>query len=144
MIDILKKSVGLGYFLEYLAEIKSKYLLDFWLEAETVHMVLETNYSRKSPTIRRRLSRTKSLSISNKKGQASKETTENLKTDENIENKDKENLPVSHEAIFDSTQEANDSKNTYDEPLNRRPSTLRTYEEFKTRAKSRSIYLFLF
>ena len=158
-MDILKKSVGLGHFLEYLAEIKSKYLLDFWLEAETLHMVLETSYTRKSPTIRRRLSRTKSLSNSSKRDLT--KTEENtVKTDLSkqndinksfgeIENKDKETLLVSNQDTANekmtTLQGSNcESKNTFEEPLNRKPLTLRTYEEFKTRSKSRSIFLSFF
>ena len=156
-MDILKKSVGLGHFLEYLAEIKSKYLLDFWLEAETLHMVLETNYSRKSPTIRRRLSRSKSLSNTSKKDSTKTEETIK-KTDSSnqndinkslgeIENKDKEALPVSNQDTanrkISTPSDSNfESKNTFDEPLNRKPLTLRTYEEFKTRSKSRSKFFF--
>ena len=160
LMDILKKSVGLGHFLEYLAEIKSKYLLDFWLEAETLLMVLETNYSRKSPSLRRRLSRSKSLSTPSKKDQCSKESTKteqtSIKTDlqkqnsrskVEIENKDKEALPLSNQDDINGlilTDSKGESKNTYDEPLNRRPSTLRSYEDFKTRAKSRSTNGFSF
>ncbi|XP_065683213.1 A-kinase anchor protein 10, mitochondrial isoform X2 [Hydra vulgaris] len=46
LLDVLKKSVALGYFLDFLNEHGKKNLLDFWLEAETFRMVLESQYKR--------------------------------------------------------------------------------------------------
>ena len=145
LMDILKKSMALGYFLEYLAEIKHKCLLDFWLEAETLRMVSETNYCRRTPTSARRrtLSRTRSLNSPSSKVEKAIKTDSNEQNDISHENLDSKNLSNSslNQPIpnMNHTVEQKESRNTFDQPLQRRSSaTLRSYEDFKTRAKSRS------
>ena len=46
ILDILKKSVALGYFLDFLKDINQKHYLDFWLEAETFRLVATQNQKR--------------------------------------------------------------------------------------------------
>ena len=166
-MDILKKSVALGYFLEYLGDLQKKNLLDFWLEAETLRMVSETNYCRRTPiNSRRRISRTRSLnatpvkansplqrqksqSISNsglnlttisslnKEGDVcDNETCITPKTIDSTSMNAKEMLARSNSVVLPS--ECVTPKNTFDPPLNRSASILRSYEDFKSRAKSRS------
>lgn len=159
LLDILKKSVALGYFLEYLDGINKKCLLNFWLEAETLRMVSESNYSRRTPTTsRRRLSRTKSLTNTPPRSHVPRENSRKSFSEPNNRNSTNnipDMIPVKNESIFSTEINPNfgiengasvmefrgseSFKNTFDPPLStRRSSTLRSYEEFKSRARSRT------
>ncbi|XP_066923181.1 A-kinase anchor protein 10, mitochondrial-like [Clytia hemisphaerica] len=145
LMDILKKSMALGYFLEYLAEIKRKFLLDFWLEAETLRMVSETNYCRRTPTSARRrtLSRTRSLNSPSSKVENTIKTDSTKLNDISQENMDDKRVLNSNfnQSLnnLDHTVEQRESRNTFEQPLPRQSSTtLRSYEDFKSRAKSRN------
>lgn len=62
LLDILKKSVALGYFLDFLKERDERNLLDFWLEAETFRMISESKYRRRKPRSGSSISRKSSVS----------------------------------------------------------------------------------
>jgi hypothetical protein len=163
-MDILKKSVALGYFLEYLGDLQKKCLLDFWLEAETLRMVSETNYCRRTPTSsRRRISRTKSLNATPVKANSplQRQKTHSI-SNSGLDLSEGYSLNKESNACDIETPPTNDSrnmnaietleqsnsvmlscesvtnKNTFNPPLNRSLPLLRSYEDFKGRAKARS------